>query len=53
MVNNVECFSNPNYPHTTDREPKGKFGGMENWTPYDPKYKQYLQIGKLFSFISN
>ncbi len=38
-------FRNPNFPVLTE-EARGRFSGLVDWSPYDPTYKKYLQIGK-------
>ncbi len=43
-------FRNPNFPVLTE-EARGRYSGLVDWSPYDPTYKKYLQIGKHCSFI--
>ena len=38
-------FRNPNFPVLTE-ETRGRYSGLVDWSPYDPTYKKYLQIGK-------
>ncbi len=38
-------FRNPNFPVLTE-EARGRYSGLVDWSPYDPTYKKYLQIGK-------
>jgi hypothetical protein len=42
-------FRNPNFPVLTE-EARGRYSGLVDWSPYDPTYKKYLQIGKQFYF---
>jgi hypothetical protein len=42
---------NPNFPVVTE-ENRGRYSGLVDWSPYDPTYKKYLQIGKLVRSVA-
>jgi hypothetical protein len=43
-------FRNPNFPVLTE-ETRGRYSGLVDWSPYDPTYKKYLQIGKYCTVV--